>query len=490
MTRPANLIFLLSDNHNASVMGNAGHPTVQTPTLDRLARMGTRFANSYCASPLCCPSRAAIATGRFPHQTGYWDNCLAYDGGVPSWGHRLRDMGGRAVSVGKLHFRSSDDDNGFDEEIAPMHIIGGIGALTHLLRYNGQQPPTPGQWDLYWQNSGIGETPYQAYDREITRLAIQWLTEVGQHLDRPWVLLVSYVSAHPPFTVPKRLLDRYPLEQVPLPICYQHDQRPMHPAIEHLRSASVYQAMDDTRRLQHIAACYFSLVTHLDEQLGEVLQAAETLQLLDRTRVLYTSDHGESYGHHGLFGKSHLMEPAARVPLILCGPSVPENTVIHTPVSSTDLYPTIVEGAGAKGGFGDEQISGQSLWPLLDGHTREGALFAEYHAAGSLNGSYLWRDGDLKLIYHVNMRPQLYDLAKDPLETYDRFEADAGRAIAQRLEADLRRFINPEAVDAQAKMAQRQLAEHHGGAEAIRDMDTVVYTPPPGHCPVIEPKRS
>ncbi len=104
--------------------------------MDAIANRGVRFADSYCSSTLCCPSRATIASGRFPHQTGYWDNCLAYDGRVPSWGHRVRELGGHTTSIGKLHFRSTEDDNGFDEEIAPMHIIGGHGALTHLLRYN------------------------------------------------------------------------------------------------------------------------------------------------------------------------------------------------------------------------------------------------------------------------------------------------------------------------------------------------------------------
>ncbi|HTD89986.1 MAG TPA: sulfatase-like hydrolase/transferase, partial [Burkholderiales bacterium] len=89
MTQPANLIFFQSDNHNRAVTGCYGHAYVKTPNIDRIARSGMRFENSYSTSALCCPARAAIATGRYPHQTGFWDNAIAYDGSVPSWHHRL-----------------------------------------------------------------------------------------------------------------------------------------------------------------------------------------------------------------------------------------------------------------------------------------------------------------------------------------------------------------------------------------------------------------
>ena len=101
MSRPANIVLFLSDNHARAFLGAADHPTVRTPTLDALAARGTRFESAYCASPLCCPARAAIATGRYPHQSGYWDNALAYDGRQPSWHLRLRDAGYTVTAIGK-----------------------------------------------------------------------------------------------------------------------------------------------------------------------------------------------------------------------------------------------------------------------------------------------------------------------------------------------------------------------------------------------------
>ena len=134
MTNRANLLFIQSDNHNRQVSGCYGHRIVKTPTLDKLAGGGVRFANSYSTSALCCPARAAMATGRYPHQTGYWDNAIAYDGRMPSWMRRLRDQGHTVVGIGKLHYRSSDDDNGFSEELMPMHLLDGKGAIKNLLR--------------------------------------------------------------------------------------------------------------------------------------------------------------------------------------------------------------------------------------------------------------------------------------------------------------------------------------------------------------------
>ena len=174
MSTPTNLILFQSDNHNRDLLGCYGHPVVKTPNLDKIAARGARFDNAYCTSSLCCPSRASLATGRYPHQTRYWDNCLAYDGRQPSWAGRIRDQGHKVVSVGKLHFRSTDDDNGFSEERAPMHIVDGVGGLVMLLRWSDDEPQQPNQWRMYSEESKVGTSNYQDYDREITRLAMDW----------------------------------------------------------------------------------------------------------------------------------------------------------------------------------------------------------------------------------------------------------------------------------------------------------------------------
>jgi choline-sulfatase len=483
MPRPANLLFLLSDNHARSVLGCYGSPVARTPRLDALASSGVRFSNAYSASPLCCPARASLATGRYPHRTGYWDNAIVYDGRVRSWMHELRHAGQDVVAVGKLHFRSSEDDNGFSQEIAPMHILNGKGGVSMLLRWSGEEPVNKGQWELYFEKSGIGDTAYQRYDREITDNAIAWLERAAASSVKPWALFVSYVSAHPPFTVPRRLYDLYKASDPPLPPLFRPEERPRHPAVDHLRDRMGTQPIRDEDALREVIRCYHALSTHLDEQIGRVLDAAQALGLLEDTRIIYSSDHGESVGAHGLLGKSHLYESAIGVPLILAGPDLPHGLVVDEPVSHVDLYPTIVEAAGLQP-TDPRDLDGESLWAIIAGAPRSRPVFAEYHAAGSRNASFMVRSGSEKLVYHVGAPPQLFDLARDPEERQDLGGAAEGRAAA--LQMKLRTFCDPEAVDCRAKEDQRRKAEYWGGNDAIRKDGLLVYTPPPGVAAEVE----
>ena len=126
-TKPRNLLFIMSDEHSKRVLGCNGNPVIRTPNLDRLAARGVRFTDAYCNSPICVPSRASFQTGRYVHDIRFWDNAIAYDGSVPSWAHRLKAAGHRVDAIGKLHFRSPDNDNGFTKEHMPLHVVEGIG---------------------------------------------------------------------------------------------------------------------------------------------------------------------------------------------------------------------------------------------------------------------------------------------------------------------------------------------------------------------------
>ena len=475
--QPANLLFFMSDNHARSAMGCSGNPLIHTPALDALAARGTRFANAYTASPLCCPARAALATGRFPFQTGFWDNAIVYDGSVPSWMHRLRNAGHDVVSVGKLHFRTSDDDNGFSQELAPMHILNAKGGVSMLLRWSDEEPINRGQWELYLEQSGPGSSHYQEYDAEISRLAMDWLKRHAGRKTQPWALFVSYVSPHPPFCVPQELLDLYPLDRVPLPPLYRSQERPLHPSLAHLRHIMGFQALDDEASLRRITASYYALVTQLDRQIGAVLEAARELGMLENTRIIYTSDHGEALGAHGLFGKANLLDPGAGVPLLMCGPGVPAGHVATAPVSHVDLYPTIVEGAGLAVDPADGGLLGHSLHHMA---TRQSPVFAEYHAAGSRRGAFMLRSGDYKLIHHVDAPPQLFNMVRDPIEAHDLAADPVARDRLDDMQRQLHALCDPQAVDLRARADQRRKADYWGGNAAILKEGLLVYTPPPG----------
>ncbi len=484
MSRAANLLFIVSDNHNRSVTGCYGHPLVKTPTLDKLAAHGTRFANSYATSALCVPSRASLATGQYVHQNGCWDNAIAYDGRLPSWMHRLRNAGLNVTSIGKLHFRSDEDDNGFSEEILAMHLHEGKGAIRNLLRgFDAEPACTDGaRWKLYAERSGVGETHYQQYDRDITAKAIEWLRARGRsRADKPWALYVGYISPHPPFCVPRRLYDLYPEDLMPLPVRFRPGDRPEHPALRYIRELDGWLDMTDEHMLRRVAAGYFGLITHLDEQIGAVMKEVEALGLLANTRIVYTSDHGDLFGAQGIFGKKNLYEGSVGVPLIMAGAGVPAGHTVRQLVSHVDLFPTFVEGAGVAKAEDDNALPGTSLFPVLAGREDPSRpLFAEYHAQGSRSGAFMLRSGNLKLVYHVDMPAQVFDLAADPDEAHDLVEEGrAGDAVAA-LERILRTICDPEAVDARAKAEQRAAAERWGGPAKLRGEVNIIFTPPPG----------
>lgn len=476
-----NLLFLMSDNHNRDASGCYGHPTVKTPTIDRLAKGGVRFENAYSASPICCPARAALATGKFPHQTGYWDNILAYDGRVKSWMHQLRSAGYEVVSVGKLHFRSTTDDNGFSTELVPMHIMDGRGDIRALLRgYDAAEPNTKSSLEnLYFKQAGVGISNYQKYDEDITQHAISWLREKTSVPDKPWALFVSYVSPHPPFIVPERFYNLYAAGDVALPDRFSPTERSLHPAAQYHREISATGEINE-QDVRHLAAAYYALISFVDDQMAQVLKEAESLDLLQSANVIYTSDHGEMYGAHGLLGKNNLYESSVAVPLIIAGPTIQKGGVASQPVSHVDLYPTILEACGLPSDANANDYIGKSLWPALNGEESSRPCFAEYHAKYSKNGSFMIRDGMKKLIYHVDMPPQLFDLESDPGEAENLAPLPEFRDELLALETKLRGICDPEDVDRRAKQAQRDVGDRYGGVEALTHAPNVKFTPPPG----------
>ena len=132
---PQNLLVIMSDEHNRKIAGYAGHPIVGTPALDGLAARGCCFTSAYTPSPICVPARASLATGLPVHRHRAWDNAIAYDGQIQGRAHALRQCGHHVASIGKLHYRGQPgEDYGFTESLLAMHITGGIGDVTHLVR--------------------------------------------------------------------------------------------------------------------------------------------------------------------------------------------------------------------------------------------------------------------------------------------------------------------------------------------------------------------
>ena len=226
---PTNVLFICSDEHTRDLLGCYAHPVVRTPNLDRLAEGGTRFTNAYTNSPICVPGRASLQSGRYVHQIGTWSSAEAYVGTPEGWGHRLIEAGHRSVSVGKLHFQSADNPNGFDDEIAPLHIHEGKGWVSAMLR--GDCPPSESTAD-YAREVGYGETSYTAYDRKICNETCKWLRDQATCTDKPWVLFASFVCPHFPLIAPEIYHHLYSLDAVGMPVAYPESERPNHPVAQ------------------------------------------------------------------------------------------------------------------------------------------------------------------------------------------------------------------------------------------------------------------
>ena len=480
VARPArNMLFIMSDEHNKRVLGAAGHPMIRTPNLDRLAANGVRFSDAYCNSPICVPSRASFHTGRYVHDIRFWDNAIPYDGSVTSWAHRLRDAGHRVDSIGKLHFRSEDDDNGFTQEHIPLHVVGGIGAANGLVR---DPPPRRKAALRLAEQAGQGDSDYQRYDDNITAAAEQWIAaRAAEPDDKPWCLFVSLVCPHFPLISRPEWFGLYPESEVPWPNLYGKNERPNHPFVEALRQSQIYdEGFDSPEKVRRAIAAYFGMVSFVDHNVGRLMKALDTHGLDGETRVVYTSDHGDNLGTRGLWGKSDMYEEAAGIPMIMAGPEVPRGVVCTQPVSLVDGFPTIVDCVGLLRDPGDADLPGANLLDVVAGVAPPRTVFSEYHAAGSITGAFMIWHGSFKYVYYAGMPPQLFDLEADPYETQDLGQDPAFAGVVATCDARLRRVVDPDAMDELARKDQAARIEELGGRAAVEAMGSFSHSPVPG----------
>ena len=458
--KPTNLLFILSDEHRRDAAGCYGNPIIQTPNLDRLAARGTRFTQAYTNSPICVPARASLATGQYVHQTGHWDNAFPYYGHPRSWGHELQEAGYQVDSIGKLHYRRAEDDNGFTEEIDAMYVAEGIGEIISCLRE--RTPARQGRGGIL--KAGPGESAYLQYDAQSTTQACRWISDHATD-EKPWVLFLSLVCPHPPFIAPEELYNLYDHAQMPLPAQWQPEDWPAHPALDYFRHHFGWTEPFDTAAIRRITATYYALCSYVDRNIGQVLQTLEENGLTDETRIIYTSDHGAMIGARGLFGKFQMYDDAAAIPLIMAGPDVPQAQVVNTPVSLIDCYPTILESVGLE--RDTSTLPGASLWTAAQESDQTRTILSEYHAAGTRHGIFMLCDGQYKYIHYCHEAPQIFDLVTDPQELIDLAASPEHQNILQRFERQLRSILDPQAVDAQAKADQQAKVDAFGGEEAV-----------------------
>lgn len=478
--KPTNLLFIFSDEHDPRYMGCSGHPFVKTPNMDRLAARGTRFANAWTPCPICVPTRASLPTGRYVHEIGYWDNAIAYDGRVPGWGHRLQAEGMRVESIGKLHYTNDTDPTGFDRQEESMHIQGGIGLLWGAVR--DPMAAKAGERSPLFDELGAGTSSYNRYDTRIADLAVDWL---GQRAaapdDKPWMLFLGLVAPHMPLMVPQKYLDLYPPERIDLPKMMPRDGFKRHPWVERMVQYWDHDATLGTDERRKLAiACYFGLITFLDEQVGRILGALEANGLLESTRVIYTTDHGDNLGSRGLWNKCVMYRESTAIPMIMAGPGIAQGRVCNTNVNLIDVYPSVLDCMDLAATAQEKTLPGKSLFAIgAKPDDRERIGFSEYHAVGAASGAFMLTSGRYKYHHYVGYPSELFDIEADFEETRDLAGDPAYAAVLAEFEARLRAMLSPEAVDRQAKDDQNRLVERYGGPEAVRSMGNKGATPTP-----------
>ncbi|WP_135553948.1 sulfatase family protein [Paenibacillus cymbidii] len=443
-----NILFITSDHHRWDYMGNAGSAAVGTPNLDRLAARGTRIGRMYCNAPLCVPSRIAMTSGRYASNTGCFTNRQPVDPGIPTFLHSLRAGGYHTAMIGKLHHHVHVWDGDFVGHEEDVHRLGfeyayetsgkmGSGSIgcecryVRFLRERGLLAEYRA-WTGRFRQGNAGMKPHEPWpwdaeltqDAHIAEQACRFLRQTPR--EKPFYLHLGFVGPHDPYDAPAVYRQRYEEADVP-------------PGVD---------------RAKWIA--YAACITEVDDRIGRVLAVLEEMGMTENTVVLYTSDHGDNAGDHGLWGKINLYEGSVHVPFLAAGPGIRAGAAVDAVAELLDIGRTACDYAGVASHAFDQ---GRSLKPVLTGTAaahREDAYCEMGSDKMLFDGRYKLMYGNLTkdtrtawqaAPYHgpafgrpVTLPPDrisLYDLRDDPGETTDLADDPAYAGLLQEMKEKL-----------------------------------------------------
>ncbi|GAA6203661.1 sulfatase [Thalassotalea sp. SU-HH00458] len=358
-----NVLLILVDDLNAD-LGSYGHPTIQTPNIDELAKNGLQFNKAFVQATACAPSRTSFLTGLYPQQTGITDNASDFREFIPNvvtLPEHFRNNGYWSARVGKVfHYKvptdigtnGHDDLQSWDEVVNPTGIDREVEPQLNIISDNKIGAT------LSWLS--VKSEDNEHTDGKITQAALSLLKKQKNKNDKPFFLSVGYFRPHTPYVAPEKYFDLYPVDTISPYIMPEGDREDIPLAALADRKNQLSLTM---KQRKEIIQAYYASISFIDNQVGELLAGIKKLGLDKDTIVVFMSDHGYLLGQHNLWQKGDLFDGSAHTPLII---SVPDQKTkgqqSNAIVEALDLYPTLVELAGLPS---PKYLQGKSLLPIL-----------------------------------------------------------------------------------------------------------------------------
>jgi len=445
-TRP-NILFIMSDQHHADCLSVTGKRGVRTPNLDKLARSGVRFERAYSNNPICSPSRISFHTGQYCHTHGMLGNDHhMYEGETDeTLGMRFRRHGYQTALIGKSHMVGKWDRAGFEHirycdlcDAEPMNPCS-----NHYFKYLVDR----GLADRYGEGSAAPDSDYTKNQHGIADLSYEhsiehWTGEetlkflAGRDKSKPFFVHMTFQRPHPPFTPAPEHKDMYDPAKIDLPAgsedAYERDFASKPAA----RKRRMQRRRVPPDHLRKILAAYYTLTTEIDAEIGRVLATLEQRGELANTVVVYTADHGDFAGDHGIFRKNiGTYESIHRIPFLLAFPGCPSKVEENAIIESVDLYPTLCELADIPV---PDHVDGTSLLPVVGGRS-EGKPFALSEWDRSTGLLAALRTHEYRLVWQADgAAGELYCHATDPGELDNLWDDPAHAATRDELLALLK----------------------------------------------------
>lgn len=433
--RRPNVLLVMADQWSGARMGCAGHPTVQTPTLDQMARNGVTYTRAYSECPICIPARRTLMTGTTTRTHG--DRVFRKSEpmpNIPTLASCFRDADYQAFCVGKLHVYPERNRIGFDDVLLSEEGRPHLTIDDYSL-YLSDQGHTGMAFAHGLPNNNYAHRPWHLPEHcHVTNWATQAMCRTIKRRDptRPAFWTLSYEAPHPPLAPLASYMEHYRQfdMEAPLEAAWASKKADLPHALQAL--LSYYPPLTGTA-LHEMKRAYYALCTHLDHQLRVVLGTLREEKELDNTIILFCSDHGEMLGDFGLFAKRTFYEGSARVPMILIG--LPDDRRILPGSTDSrlaglqDVMPTLLDLAGI-----DVPESCDGL--PMHGEVRRDLLYGDVLENNS--ASRMIHDGRHKLIwYPAGNVIQLFDLENDPQELNDLAGTTESSPVQEHLEAEL-----------------------------------------------------